>query len=204
MLFIANVFTRTLQDYSFRCGKCSDANRISLEWMLISPAEELSLKEAMFYGAKYSSSRWGLHPRSPRFVWKRHKKSGTSRSSLQFQWHKPKALQWRHNGHDSVSNHQPHDCLLNRLFWRRPKKTSKLRVTGLCVGNSPGTGEFPAQMVSNAENVSIGWRHHGIRNWVNESTQPIKNALQDQYNSIIKDQLCVVWMFSLLLIWRSW
>ena len=38
------------------------------------------------------------------------------------------------------------------------KKTSKLRVTVLCVGNSPGTGEFPAQMASNAENVSIWWR----------------------------------------------
>ena len=69
-------------------------------------------------------------------------------------------LQWRHNGHDSVSNHQPHDCLLNGLFRRRSKKTSKLRVTGLCVGNSPGSGEFPAQMASNAENVSIWWRHH--------------------------------------------
>ena len=41
------------------------------------------------------------------------------------------------------------------------KKTSKLRVTGLCVGNSPVTGEFPAQMASYAENVSIWWRHHG-------------------------------------------
>ena len=69
-------------------------------------------------------------------------------------------LRWRHNGHDSVSNHQHHHCLLNRLFRRRSKKTSKLRVTGLCVGNSPGTGEFPAQMASNAENVSIWWRHH--------------------------------------------
>ena len=29
-----------------------------------------------------------------------------------------------------------------------------------CDGNSPGTGEFPAQMASNAENVSIWWRHH--------------------------------------------
>ena len=47
-------------------------------------------------------------------------------------------LRWRHNDHDSVSNHQPHDCLLNRLFRRRSKKTSKLRATGLCVGNSPG------------------------------------------------------------------
>ena len=46
-------------------------------------------------------------------------------------------LQWRHNDHGSVSNHQPHGCLLNRLFRRRSKKTSKLRGTGLCVGNSP-------------------------------------------------------------------
>ena len=70
------------------------------------------------------------------------------------------SLHWRHSDHDGVSNHQPHDCLLNRLFRRRSKKTSKLRVTGLGAGNSPGTGEFPAQMASNAENVSIWWRHH--------------------------------------------
>ena len=70
------------------------------------------------------------------------------------------SLLWRHNEPDGVSNHQPHHCLLNRLFGHRSKKTSKLRVTGLCVGNSPGTGEFPAQMASNAENVSIWWRHH--------------------------------------------
>ena len=69
------------------------------------------------------------------------------------------SLLWRHNGRGSASNHQHHDCLLNRLFRRRSKKTSKLRVTGLCAGNSPGTGEFPAQMSSNAENVSIWWCH---------------------------------------------
>ena len=34
--------------------------------------------------------------------------------------------------------------LLNRLFRSRSKKISKLRVTGLCAGNSPGTGEFRA------------------------------------------------------------
>ena len=73
------------------------------------------------------------------------------------------SLRWRHNGRDSVSNHQPYDCLLNYLYRRRSKKTSKLRVTGLCVGNSPGTGEFTAQMASNAENVSIWWRHHVAR-----------------------------------------
>ena len=64
-------------------------------------------------------------------------------------------LRWCHNGRDSVSNHQPHDCLLNHLFRRRSKKTTRLRVTGLCVGNSPETGEFPAQM-------AIWWRHYDM------------------------------------------
>ena len=71
-------------------------------------------------------------------------------------------LYGRHNEHYGVSNHQPRDCLLTYLFRHRSKKTSKLRVTGLCEGNSPGTGEFPAQKASNAENVenvSIWWRH---------------------------------------------
>ena len=75
-------------------------------------------------------------------------------------------LQWRHNERDGVSDHQPHDCLLNRLFRRRSKKTSKLRVTGLSAGNSPVTVEFPAQMASNGDNVSIWWRHHmGFCHW---------------------------------------
>ena len=69
-------------------------------------------------------------------------------------------LQWRHDGCHGVSNHQPHHCLLNRLLRRKSKKTSKLCVNSFCVRNSPVTGEFPAQMASNAENVSIGWRHH--------------------------------------------
>ena len=46
------------------------------------------------------------------------------------------------------------------FFRHRSKKTSKLRVTGHLCGNSPGSGEFPAQMASNAENVSISWHHH--------------------------------------------
>ena len=32
------------------------------------------------------------------------------------------SLQWRQNERDDVSNHQPHDCLLNRLFGSRWKK----------------------------------------------------------------------------------
>ena len=68
-------------------------------------------------------------------------------------------LQWRHNERDGVWDHQPHGCLLNGLFSRKSKKTSKLCVTGLCAGNSPVTGEFPAQRASIAENVSFWWRH---------------------------------------------
>ena len=53
------------------------------------------------------------------------------------------SLRWRHNGRDGVSNHQPHDCLLNRLLRRRSKKTSKFRVTGLCVGIHRGPVNSP-------------------------------------------------------------
>ena len=42
-------------------------------------------------------------------------------------------LQWRYNGRDGVSNHQPRDCLLNRLYsGADQRKILKLRVTGLC------------------------------------------------------------------------
>ena len=69
-------------------------------------------------------------------------------------------LQWSHNECDGISNRQPYDCLLRCLVRRRSKKTSKLRITGLCEGNSPVTGEFPAQRASNSEKVSIWWCHH--------------------------------------------
>ena len=58
-------------------------------------------------------------------------------------WISPMTLHLRHNDHDGVSKHQPHSCLLNRLFRRGSKKTSKLCVTGLCVGNSPGPVNSP-------------------------------------------------------------
>ena len=71
-----------------------------------------------------------------------------------------KKIHWRHNGRHGVSSHQSHECLLKRLLRHTSKKTSKLRVTGFCEGNSPVTGEFPTQRSSNAENVSIWRRHH--------------------------------------------
>ena len=72
-------------------------------------------------------------------------------------------LQWCHNECNGVPHHQPHDCLLNRLFRRISKKTSTFCVTHLCAAISPFTGEFPAQMASYAENVSIWWRHHDMK-----------------------------------------
>ena len=102
-------------------------------------------------------------------------------------------LQWRHKGHHGVANHRCLECLLNRRFRRRSRKTSKLCVTCLCEGNSPGagnadnvsiwwrhheldncsatkrhqrpTGKFPWQRPSNAENISMPWRHHRANYW---------------------------------------
>ena len=80
---------------------------------------------------------------------------------IEKEWqHLVSPLQWRHNRRDSVSNHQARECLLGRLVRRRSMKISKLRVTGLCAGNSPETGEFHTQRASYAEKVSIWWRHH--------------------------------------------
>ena len=102
--------------------------------------------------------------------------------------HWRRALLWRHNELDGVSDHQPHDCLFNRLFSDRSKKTSKFRVTGLCAGNSPGTGEFPAQRASNAENVSIWWRHHGIRHF-HEMATIVQMTFWNVFTSMKKTEL---------------
>ena len=71
-------------------------------------------------------------------------------------------LERRHNELDDFSNHRCIECLISHWFKHRSKKTPKLCVIGLCDGNSPLTGEFPAQRSINAENVSIWWRHHKL------------------------------------------
>ena len=58
--------------------------------------------------------------------------------------------------------HCKHTRLFTQPFIQAQIKTSKLRVTGLCEGNSPVTGEFPAQKDSNAKKISIRWRHHNL------------------------------------------
>ena len=101
------------------------------------------------------------------------------------------SLQWRHNGRDGVSNHQPPHCLLNRLFRSRSNKTSKLRVTGHCVGNSPETGEFPTQLASNAENVSIWWRHPGSSQNNQLKSMRNSNSVTIVPYHLVKFSLCI-------------
>ena len=87
----------------------------------------------------------------------------SERTSAPLPGHKlNQTLLWCHNGRDgiSISNHQPHDCLLNRVFRCRSKKTSKFSVTGLYAVNSSETGEFPAKMAHSAKNIPIWWCHH--------------------------------------------
>ena len=69
-------------------------------------------------------------------------------------------LQWHHNKHKGISDHWHLHCLSTVWSCTDQRKLQKLHVTGLCVGNSLVTGEFPAQKASNLENVSIWWRHH--------------------------------------------
>ena len=62
-------------------------------------------------------------------------------------------LQWRHNGRDGVSNHRHIDCLLNRLFGRRSKKTSSSELLAFVrgihrwPGNSPHKGPATRKML---------------------------------------------------------
>ena len=86
-------------------------------------------------------------------------------------------LQWRHNGRDGVSNHQPHHCLLNRLFRRSWKKTSKQGIHR-SPGNSPYKWpvtrkmfafddvimRFPQQRPYNADPLLSAWTNNRYTN----------------------------------------
>ena len=91
-------------------------------------------------------------------------------------------LQWRYNERDGLSNHQPHDWLLNRLFSRRSKKTPKLCVTCLCGGNSPVTGWSRFVLLGAQTNVlglSLAIRDYsmdGQPRHVTAATQRLRNV----------------------------
>ena len=53
-------------------------------------------------------------------------------------------LQWRHNGRDSVSNHQPHDCLLNRFIQTQIKGNIKAPLHWPLCGEFTGDRWIPS------------------------------------------------------------
>ena len=78
-----------------------------------------------------------------------------NRSRHQQTWcHLLRTLQWRHNERDGISIYRRLYRLVNSWFRRGSKKTSKLRITGLCAGDSPVTGEFPAQLKGQLRRLS--------------------------------------------------
>ena len=113
-------------------------------------------------------------------------------------------LQWRHYERDGVSNQRRLDGLLNCLFRRKSKKALKLCVTGLCEGNSPVTGEIPAQRAS--KNASIWWRHQQTT-WralnksigtTNLQLCPLSNT-ENWFEASIRT---LIWSFALN--WSTW
>ena len=69
-------------------------------------------------------------------------------------------LEWRHSGRDGVSNHQSHDCSLNRFFRRRSRKHQSSTSLAFVRGfhrwpvNSPRKGPVTRKM------LPLLWRHH--------------------------------------------
>ena len=129
-------------------------------------------------------------------------------------FHRPeyfdRTLQWRHNERDGVSIRQPYDCFLNHLFRRRSKKTSKLRVYGLCAGNSPVTGDR-WHRAGDAEKVSIWWRHHGLSKRFYYTTTAINSIIKSNSTCHTKSILDIssLWvmvleLLKIILYWYPW
>ena len=90
---------------------------------------------------------------------RRRQASSMLRNGLYISWWCmvfPIPLHWRDHERNGVSNHEPHDCFLNRLFRRRSNKTSKLASLAFVWWPM----NSPSQRAKNAENVSIWWRLH--------------------------------------------
>ena len=125
------------------------------------------------------------------------------------QWHAYKcleamvfqvALQWRHNEHPGVSNHQRLVCLFSRLFRLTSKKTWKSALLAPCEGNPLVTigppPPPPLQRASKAETVSILWRHgksflYGLCIVINSQKQVISSEVR-----------CLSWLRNIILLWH--
>ena len=79
-------------------------------------------------------------------------------------------LQWRHNGLDSISNHQHHDCLLKHLFRHRLKKTQSSTSLAFVRGihrrpvNSPHKGPVTRKIFP-SDDVIMLWLPQCL--WIN-------------------------------------
>ena len=113
------------------------------------------------------------------------------------------SLQWRHNGRDSVSDHQPRHCFIQRFIQAQIKESIKApRHWPLC-GEFTGDQWIPrtnAQkrgkcfhlmiFCSNAENVSTWWCHHVA----NRPKSVIINVLLDDLKLAINWPKTTVWL----------
>ena len=69
-------------------------------------------------------------------------------------------LQWRHNERDGISNHQPRDCLFNRLFKAQIKENIKAPRHWPSWGEFTGDRWIPRTKGQYHGKASIWWRHH--------------------------------------------
>ena len=83
------------------------------------------------------------------------------------------SLQWCHYERDGASKHRRLDCLLKRLFRRRSKKTSKLRVAGQGPVNVPHKGPVTRKMFPFADVTML----MPIGSWTNENQDPWRHMV---------------------------
>ena len=116
------------------------------------------------------------------------------------------SLQWRHNERDDVSNHQPQDC----LFRRRSKKTSKLRVTGLCTGihrspvNSPHKRPVTGKMFPFDDVIMYKYGSWIMESTTTQGASAIQATLTQEYNTQVPVSVCRGRCEAPMYIWDFW
>ena len=121
-------------------------------------------------------------------------------------------LLWFGTGWPSFSNDLQTDITVTSKWalWRLKSPASLLFTQPYIQGqikesiNSPVTGEFPAQMASNAENISIWWRHHDIYS-AGKMVLILKRApmLSCPVNNALSTTIHVQWGINILLTCRQ-
>ena len=127
-------------------------NIIQFLYIFVCPPPPLSFYPSLFYIMYIFVLFPSSLPALPFSSFSFHLLHHATQSRLLFSTPALSPLQWRHKEHDGVSSYQRLDCLINHLFRRKSKETSKLRVTGLCEVvhrgpvNSPHKGPVTRKM----------------------------------------------------------